>query len=100
MYSTTFTVNNKTFCLSLHYNGDNSYLFVNGKESINFKAKASEIVLCPLCIGNIPKDFGFSYMRTTRMGGSTYDFSVYYWVSANDKILDIHNYLMMKNNIV
>ena len=31
MYSTSFTVANKRFCLSLHYNGDNSYLFVNSK---------------------------------------------------------------------
>ena len=45
MYSTSFTVTNKKFCSSLHYNGDNSYLFVNGKEIINFKAKDSEIVL-------------------------------------------------------
>ena len=46
MHSTNFTVDNKTFCLSLHYNGDNSYLFVNGKEIINFKAKDSEIFHC------------------------------------------------------
>ena len=51
MHSPNFTVNNKTFCLSLHYNGDNSYLFVNGKEVINFKAKDSEIVSYPLCLG-------------------------------------------------
>ena len=31
IYSINFTVANKTFCLSLHYNGDDSYLFVNGK---------------------------------------------------------------------
>ena len=37
MYSTNFTVTNKKFCLSLHYNGDSSYLFVNGKEIANFK---------------------------------------------------------------
>ena len=37
MYSTNFTVDNKKNCLSLHYNGDNSYLFVNGKEIINLK---------------------------------------------------------------
>ena len=30
LYSINFTENNKKFCLSLHYNGDNSYLFVNG----------------------------------------------------------------------
>ena len=32
IYSTNFNVDNKKFCLSLHYNGDNSYLFVNGKK--------------------------------------------------------------------
>ena len=32
MYSINFTKNNKRFCLSLHYNGANSYLFVNGTE--------------------------------------------------------------------
>ena len=53
MYSTNFTVNNKKFCLSLHYNGDNSYLFVNGKEIHKFKAKDPEIVLYPLCLGGI-----------------------------------------------
>ena len=30
MYSINFTVTKKKFCLSLHYNGANSYLFVNG----------------------------------------------------------------------
>ena len=57
MYSTNFTVANKKFCLSLHYNGDSNHLFVNGKDIINFKAKDSEIVSCPLCLGNISKDF-------------------------------------------
>ena len=51
MYSTNFTVDNKKFCLGLHYNGDNNYLFVNGKEIINFKAKDSKIVPYPLCLG-------------------------------------------------
>ena len=32
LYSINFTENNKKFCLSLHYNGANSYLFVNGTE--------------------------------------------------------------------
>ena len=47
MYSTNFTITNKKFCVSLHYNGDSSYLFVNGKEIINFKANNSEIVPYP-----------------------------------------------------
>ena len=55
MYSINFTVTKNKFCLSLHYNGANSYLFVNGTEK--FKAKDSEIVASPLCLGNISKDW-------------------------------------------
>ena len=44
MYSVNFTMTGKNFCLSLHYNGANSYLFVNGIEIIEFKAKDSEIL--------------------------------------------------------
>ena len=97
MYSTNFTVVTKKFYLSLHYNGNNSYVIVNGKEIINFKAKDSEIVPYPLCLGNISKDFDQRYMEKT---GYMYDFSVDYWAIANDKILDIDNYLMKKNNIM
>ena len=57
MYSINFTVTRKTFCLSLHYNGANSYLFGNGKEVYKFKVKDSEIVATPLCLGNISKDW-------------------------------------------
>ena len=66
MYSTNFTVANKTFCLSLHYNGESSYLFLNVKEIINFKAKDSETVPCPLCLGGLSKDF--STANTARSG--------------------------------
>ena len=55
MYSITFTVTKKKFCLSLHYNGVNSYLFVNGTEIYKFKAKDSEIVAIPLCLSNVSK---------------------------------------------
>ena len=34
-----FSATRERFSLSLHYNGDKSYLFVNGKEMIKFKAK-------------------------------------------------------------
>ena len=39
LYSINFTENNRKFCLSLHYNGASSYLFVNGTEIIKFEAK-------------------------------------------------------------
>ena len=77
-----------------------SYLFVNGKEIINFKAKDSEIVPYLLCLGNISKTFTTLYrLLETRLFGYVYNFSVDYWAIANDKILDIHKYLMQKNNI-
>ena len=63
MYSINFTVTRKKFCLSLHYNGANSYLFVNGTEIYKFKAKDSEIVATPLCLGNISKDWSVDNMK-------------------------------------
>ena len=100
IYSTNFTVDNKIFCLSLHYNGNNSYLFFNGKEIINFKAKDPEIVPYPLCLGSISKYFDQSNAAKTGLAGYAYDFSVDYWAITNDKIQDIHNYLIKKNNII
>ena len=63
MYSISFTVTKKKFCLSLHYNRAKSYLFVNGTEIIKFKAKDSEIVASPLCLGNISKDWSVDNMK-------------------------------------
>ena len=63
MYSINFTVTKKKLCLSLHYNGANSYLFVNGTEIYTFKAKDSEFVASPLCLGNISKDLSIDNMK-------------------------------------
>ena len=65
MYSINFTVTKKKFCWSLHYNGANSYLFVNGIEIYKFKSKDSEIVATPLCLGNISKDWSINNMKKT-----------------------------------
>ena len=78
LYSINFTKENTKFCLSLHYNGANSYLFVNGTEIIKFKAKDSEIVAYPLCLGNISKDFSVDNMKKTGLKGYVYDFTVNY----------------------
>ena len=96
MYSINFTVIKKTFCLSLHYNGSNSYFFVNGEEIIKFKAKDSEIVASPLCLGNISKDWSTDNMKKTGLAGYVYDFSADYNAITTDDIKDIHNYLMKK----
>ena len=100
MYSINFTVTKKKFCLSFHYNGANSYLFVNGTEVYKFKAKDSEIVATPLCLGNILRDCSVDNMKKTGFTGYAYDFSVDYDTIAVDDILDIHKYLMKKNNII
>ena len=101
LYPINFTERNKKFCLSLHYNGPNSYLFVNGTEIHKFKAKDSEIVATPLCLGNISKDFSVDNMKKkTGLNGYVDDFSVDYDAIAVDDILDIHKYLMEKNGIV
>ena len=90
----------KKFCLGLHYNGVNSYLFVNGIEIYKFKAKDSEIVAGPLRLGNISKDWSVDNMRKTGFNGYLYDFSEDYAAIPADDIKDIHKYLMKKNDIV
>ena len=90
----------KKFCLSLHYNGANSYLFINGVEIYKFKAKDSEIVATPLILGNISKDWSVDNMQKTVFTGYVYNFSVDYDAITVDDILDIHKYLMKKDNIV
>ena len=100
MYSINFTNTNEKFCLSLHYNGANSCLFVNGTEIYKFKAKDSEIVPTPLCLGNISKDWSTDNMEKTGFNWYVYDFSVDYDSTDVDDIKDIHKYLMKKNHIV
>ena len=100
MYSINFTVTKNKFCLTLHYNGANSYLFVNGTEIYKFKANDSEIVATPLCLGNISKDWSVDNMKKAGFTGYVYDFSVDYNAIAVDNIKDIHKYLMKKNNTV
>ena len=51
MYSPNFSAEHKAFCL--HYNGGDSYLFVNGKEVNKFKAKSSEIKANQLTLGSV-----------------------------------------------
>ena len=57
IYSKNFSAVNEKFVLSLHYNGDNSYLFVKGKQELKFKAKHEQIVREKLCLGNISNDW-------------------------------------------
>ena len=83
----------------MHYNGANSYLFVNGTEIIKFKREDSVIVATLLCLGNFSKDWSVDNLKRTGFNGYVYDFSVDYDAIAVDEILDIHKYLMKNNNM-
>ena len=101
MFLFNFSENNKKIYLHLHYNGANSYLFVNGTEVYKFKAKDSEIVATPLCLENISKALKLvDNMKNTGLNVYVYDFRVDSDDIAGDDILDIHNYLMKKNNMI
>ena len=99
LYSINFTKTNTKVNLSFNYNGSNSYLFLNGTEIHKFKTKDSEILAAPLCLGNISRDFSIDNMKKTGLNGHVYEFSVDYNAIKTDNILDIHKYLIEKNNI-
>ena len=80
----------------MHYNGANSYLFMNGTEIYKFKAKGSEIVEIPLFLGKISKGWSTDNKKKIGFNGYVYDFSVDYDATDVDHIKDIHKYLMKK----
>ena len=94
MYSINFTENNKKSCFSLHYNGANSYLFVNGTEIYKSKTNDSEILAAPLCLGNISEDCLVDNMRKTGLNGYVYGLVLIMM------LLDIHKFLTEKNNMI
>ena len=100
MYSINFTVTNKKFCLSLHYNGVNSYLFFIGTEIYKFKAKDSEILVGPIFLVNISKNWSIDNMKRTGFTGYVYDFSISYDPITVDDIKNIQKYLIRKKNII
>ena len=75
-------------------------MFVNNKQIHKFKAKDFKIVAIPLCLGNISKDCSVDNKKETGLNGWVYDFSVDYDAIVVSDILDIHKYLMQKNEIV
>ena len=80
----------------MHYNGANSYLFVNATEIYKFKPKDSEIVTTPLCLGKISKDWLIDNMKNIDFNGYVYDFNVDHVAITVNDIKDIHKYLMKK----
>ena len=100
IYSQNFTQPSAKFILSLHYNGDDSYLFVNGKQELKFKAKTERLVKEKLCIGNLSDQWSTSESEKTGSYGNIYDFVVGYEQIVGVKaIYDMHRYLMTEHNI-
>ena len=95
-----FTDFGKKFVLSLHYNGDDSYLFVNGRQELKFKCKTDQLVKEKLCIGNLSDQWTASESEKTGLYGNIYDFTVdYEQILGAKTIYDMHRYLMTKHNI-
>ena len=95
-----FTYLGKKFMLSLHYNGDDSYLFVNGRQELKFKAKIDQLVKEKLCIGNLSDQWTTSESEKIGVYEKTYDFVVdYEQIAGTTKIIDMIKYLMTKHNI-
>ena len=101
MFDRNFADPGHKFILSLHYNGDNSYLFVNGREELKFKTKTDQIINNQLCLGNLSFDWTKDESKKTSLYGNIYDFVVdYKAIVGTTTTYDIHRYLMTKHNII
>ena len=100
IYKTNFTAVEKKIVLSLHYNSDNSYLFVNGTQELKFKAKDDQIFKEKLCVGNISNDWLTTYSEKAGLYGNVYHFVVdYEAINGVIQLYDMHRYLMTKHGI-
>ena len=69
IYYRNFTDLGHKFVLSLHYNGNNSYLYVNGNQELKFKAKTDQLVKEKLCLGNLSDQWTTSESEKTGLHG-------------------------------
>ena len=99
-YYRNFTEHGEKFVLSLHYNGDDSYLFVNDRQELRFKAKNDKLVKEKLCIGNLSDQWTASESEKTGLHGNIYDFAVdYEAIIGVGSIYDMYRFLMTKHNV-
>ena len=98
-WSVNFSRLNRKFCLSLHFNWSNSFLFVNATNIYQFKAKDSEMKKYSLCLGNISGDFSANNMKKTCLNGCINNISVDCRGFDISNIIDIHKYLMIKHDM-
>ena len=95
-----FTDPGKKFVLSLHYNDDESYLLVNGRQELKFMCKTDQLVKEKLCLANLSDKWTTSESEKTGLYGNIYDFVMdYKTIYGVRPIYDMHRYLMTKHNI-
>ena len=100
IYSQNFTESSKKFILSLHCNGNDSYLLVNGSQELKFKAKDDQIINEKLSLGNLSSEWTKSESEKTGLQGNIYDFIVDYKpIVGVDPIYDMHKYLTTKHSV-
>ena len=100
-YFKNFTERNVKFVVSLHYDSNDSYLFVNGRQESKFKAKMDQLVKEKLCIGNLSDQWTTSESEKTGLYGNIYDFVIdYEEILLLKTIYDMHRYLMIKHDII
>ena len=97
-YSNNFSRSKRNFCLSLHYNGSDSFLSLNATKMYQYNAKNFEIKPYPLYLGNISKYLTADNLKKTGLNGYVYDFSVDYNTIDTSNIINIHKCLMRKHD--
>ena len=99
-YWRNFTDPGKNFALSLYYNDNDSYLFVNGRQELKFKCKTDQLIKEKMCPGNLSNQWTTSESEKTGLYGNIYDFVIDFEQILDVKpIYDMHRYLMIKDNI-
>ena len=97
IHKTNFIEQSKKFVLPLHYNGHNSYLFVNGTQELKIKSSINYLDRNLFCVGNISSDWSLTNGTKTGLYGNVYEFAIdYVTLSGVRTIYDIHRYLMKK----
>lgn len=85
--------------MSLHYNGDEIYLYLNKTDTCKSKVPCN-ISWCEFCLGSVSKDFTKDQQSEDSLNGTVYNFSVDHSSVEKEDILNIYQYLMIKNNII
>ena len=99
MFDINFTEAGKKFVLSLHYNGANSYLFVNKKQIYKFTAQNNPVTGKKLNLGIISDGFSATEAKEVSLQGKVYEFSVDFRSRSLTDIEHIHSYLIKKHEI-